>query len=414
MRRKIVNMKSNAKSKIIVFMILGILFTLSPIMNSNFSFIAGNNTKSLEYSDAIAFDNENLKTSKVSGKISINGNSGWASFKATGNCTGEGTYSNPYVIEDLEIVGGGSGSGISITNSDVYFKIKNCTISGFSNGISLYYTNNGTLIENNCSDNYYGLHTGFSDNNTIIGNIASDNTNSGIFLDNSTTHIVSGNDCSRNTEIGLYIQKSTNNTFLENIVFDNGWVGVYCDGNSNTISKNTVNYNTECGIYLALCDRNVITGNTASFNEENGIRLYECHYTNISDNSAWNNIDNGINLANSNHNTVSGNTANNNTGSGILLSWSTDNIVSENAAKLNLVGITLEGSNYNTISKNNLIGNSDCIIESDCEGNILQNNDCVADDGIPIEMIILISSISGGAVIGVTAILLIIRKRKRI
>ena len=60
------------------------------------------------------------------------------------------------------------------------------------------------------------------------------------------------------------------------------------------------------------------------------------------------------------------------------------------------------------------IGNSDCIIEIDCEGNILQNNDCVADDGIPIEMIILISSISGGAVIGVTAILLIIRKRKRI
>jgi len=34
--------------------------------------------------------------------------------------------------------------------------------------------------------------------------------------------------------------------------------------------------------------------------------------------------------------------------------------------------------------------------------------------GIPIEMIILISVISGGAVIGVATLLLIIRKRKRI
>jgi NADH:ubiquinone oxidoreductase subunit K len=34
--------------------------------------------------------------------------------------------------------------------------------------------------------------------------------------------------------------------------------------------------------------------------------------------------------------------------------------------------------------------------------------------GIPIEMIILISVVSGGAVIGVATLLLIIRKRKRI
>ena len=78
-------------------------------------------------------DEDTPKTSMISGKIHINNN--WSAAKAAGICTGNGTYSEPYIIEDLEIDAGGSGSGILIENSDVYVKIENCTVSDSENSL---------------------------------------------------------------------------------------------------------------------------------------------------------------------------------------------------------------------------------------------------------------------------------------
>jgi len=65
-----------------------------------------------------------------------------------------------------------------------------------------------------------------------------------------------------------------------------------------------------------------------------------------------------------------------------------------------------------------LQGNDKCIVEENCQGNTFSDNgDCTygqGNGGIPIELIVLISVISGGAVIGVATFLLIRRKRKRI
>ncbi|GAH39004.1 unnamed protein product, partial [marine sediment metagenome] len=97
-----------------------------------------------------------------SGKIHIDGNSGWSDAKNAGICTGSGSYSNPYVIEDFVINGGGWGTCILIENSDVYFKIQNCTIfnsGGYSNaGIRLSNVNNSLIITNNYSSNYNGIY----------------------------------------------------------------------------------------------------------------------------------------------------------------------------------------------------------------------------------------------------------------
>jgi len=71
----------------------------------NLSLIAGNNNKVSEYNDEINLDNKNLKISAISGKIHIDNN--WTATKSAGICTGTGTYSDPYVIEDLVINGGG-------------------------------------------------------------------------------------------------------------------------------------------------------------------------------------------------------------------------------------------------------------------------------------------------------------------
>jgi len=114
-------MKPNLKTKVMILIALGIVFGLSPIISNGLIFDTGKSEDSNLY-------NENLKISAVSGKIHIVYNSGWGNAKTAGICTGNGTYSEPYIIEDLVIDGGGSGSCISIENSDVYFKIDNCSV----------------------------------------------------------------------------------------------------------------------------------------------------------------------------------------------------------------------------------------------------------------------------------------------
>ncbi|MFX0049281.1 MAG: hypothetical protein ACFE8G_14150, partial [Candidatus Hermodarchaeota archaeon] len=122
-------MKSNANLKIIILITFGILFALLPKINATLDNNA--NEESSEYIDDIVFDDKNLKISAVFGRIYINDNNpsyNWSAAKGAGICTGNGSYSNPYIIEDLVIDGGGSGSCILIENSDVNFKIENCTI----------------------------------------------------------------------------------------------------------------------------------------------------------------------------------------------------------------------------------------------------------------------------------------------
>ena len=94
-------MKSNAKSKIIILITLSILFGLLSIITTNLSLITSNSNKNSEYNDNRNLDNKNLQISAVSGKIHINNN--WSAAKSAGIATGSGTYSDPYVIEDLII-----------------------------------------------------------------------------------------------------------------------------------------------------------------------------------------------------------------------------------------------------------------------------------------------------------------------
>ena len=343
-------MKSSAKSKIIILTTLGILFALSPIITTNLSFFMANSNKSSEYSDDISLDNDSLKLAKISGKIHIDNN--WSAAEAAEICTGNGTYSEPYVIEDLVIDGGGSGSCIEIENSDVFFKIENCTVynSGGNSsdaGIRLSYVNNSQFNNNNCSSNYNGICLSDSHYNNISGNVANNN------------------------DYGIRLSSS----------------------NYNNISGNTVNNNWN-GIRIFNCLNNSISGNTLNSNDNSGILLSISHYNTVSGNNASYTSWVGINLWNSDNNTITGNTAN-----------------------YNEIGINLWRSDNNTITGNTLLGNDKCIMEGDCEGNEFSDNgDCTygqGNGGIPIEMIILISGISGAAVIGVATLLLIRRRRKR-
>ena len=313
-------MKSKTKSKIIILSALGILFALLPIITSNLLFDAGINKTSLEYDDDINLDYENLKISATSEKIHIDGNSEWIAFKNDGKCTGNGTYSEPYVIEDLVIDAGGWESGILIENSDVFFKIENCTFydsGGFTPSdhaiIELSNANNGNLTNNNCSNNYRGIYLSNSYNNTISGNIATNNNNFGIFLASS-------------------------------------------DG--NTLSDNNISYNDIYGICLEWSDRNILSDNNASYNVYSGINLHQSENNSLSNNNASYNVFDGIYIDKSEFNILLGNTVKNNSEYGVFLRYSRNNNIEGNFIINNRVGISLSCSADNEVSNNIFNGNN--------------------------------------------------------
>ena len=91
-------------------------------------------------------------------------NNNWTTAQSFGWVSGNGLAGDPYILENMTIDAQGSGSGIIIENSSLYyFRIRNCTVynSGSGNadaGIKLTNTNNGTLLDNNCSSNENGIY----------------------------------------------------------------------------------------------------------------------------------------------------------------------------------------------------------------------------------------------------------------
>ncbi len=248
----------------------------------------------------------------ISLPIHINGNQEWGNFRNAGNCTGQGTSPDPYVIENLEIDGEGSESGILIENSDVYFKIENIE------------------IKNSTGTNDAGIKLVNVSNGQLINNIANNN-NHGIFLNYSRNNIFSGNTINNNDHRGIYIYSSSNNTFSENTINNNHHRGIYIYHSfNNTFSENTINNNTNYGIFIKYSHNNTITRNMIS-----------------------NNVFRGISLETSNNNTFTGNTINN-CDVGIDLKYGLNNIISGNIITNNdYWGISIElNSKWNLIYLN--------------------------------------------------------------
>ncbi len=329
------NMKSNVISKIIILIALGILFASLPMNTVNPNFITENSNKREEYNDDINLDDKNLKISAVSGKIHIDNN--WTAAKSTGICTGDGTYSEPYVIENLVIDGEGSGSCILIENSDVYFIITDCIVynSGSSSnaGIRLDYVKNGKLFED----------------------IHSYNNTGGIRLIQCHNITITGNRVENNTW-GIVLGLSNKTTISENVITDNEIDGIYfyqtC--NNNNISNNTIINNNQQGIDISgSSNENMILGNIVKNNEI------------------------GIEIWRSKNNYISENYVESNNWTGILIMSSDSNNITKNKAKNNEVGINLWESKNNTISENIIYGNSafGCFIgEANCTNNLIYCN----------------------------------------
>ncbi|MFX1476980.1 MAG: nitrous oxide reductase family maturation protein NosD [Promethearchaeota archaeon] len=280
-------------------------------------------------------------------------------------CSGDGSWSAPYVIENVTIDASTSptGSGIYIQNSkNEYFFIRNCTVNNATNGIRLENTDNGTLTQNYCStNNGVGIVLYNScRNNTISYNIVNGNSNRGIQLnllcDNNT---ISDNDANSQV-VGIDLFRSSNNYILRNQANGNSeGIRLVRDCNYNTISGNTVNDNN-AGIYGDVgLDYNTISGNIANGNNV-GINLNDnFNRGTVSDNNV-NNNNIGIVLDGMvDNNEILNNIACFNDLYGIYITYSRRNNVLQNIVQFNKeIGIYIFGDSYlNVISQNTIIAN---------------------------------------------------------
>jgi parallel beta-helix repeat protein len=318
-------MKSIVKKRVSTLAILGFTLLLTSLFYINLVFYPMGNTNFLNVNNDYKIEISNLKASQISNTIHINNN--WTDAKSSGICNGSGTWNDPYVIKNLIIDGDNSSNCIEIQNSNDYFRIENCSLfnagSDWSSeyaGILLDHTNNGVLIDNNCSQNMYGIFIkSYSVNNTVYNNYENDNFYTGISLNTfCSNNTISGNCVNNNSAFGISISwNSHNNSISKNNATKNKiGLEIASFSRGNIVKENNFSYNTYLGgltrgVRISRAENNSIISNIINQNGWEGIQVYESNYNLFLNNSINNNGQFGINFEDCESNIVKFNSINN-------------------------------------------------------------------------------------------------------
>jgi parallel beta-helix repeat protein len=217
----------------------------------------------------------------------------------------------------------GSGKGVDLSQrSNV--TLKNTKLTGFLAGIYLKNSSGNMICDNYACFNdgippgpySRGINLEYSDNNSLLRNIASNNdVGDGIYLSYSNDNVITYNNACSNNDYGIFLSCCSNNILDGNSFFKNMY-GIHLDdSNSNLLTRNNASNNRD-GIQLWTSCNNAIINNSASNKEmwfSSGIRLdYSSNNNMLLGNSLLSNNLYGISLANSCNSTLSGNIMANN------------------------------------------------------------------------------------------------------
>ena len=145
--------------------------------------------------------------------------------------TGDGSAGNPWIIENLEIDGNGTGPCIFIGNTTESFIIRNCSLFNTSGqtffphflggGIVAENIINGEMSNNTLFNNSYGIVISGVDGINITQNNASNNADNGILLSDSINCYIENNSICDNN-IGFNASSVISpNSLLHNNFFSN-------------------------------------------------------------------------------------------------------------------------------------------------------------------------------------------------
>ena len=151
--------------------------------------------------------------------------------------------------------------------------LANNTVNSNDNcGIYLYSSSDNTLMNNNASNNCWGIRMWSSSNHNTLTN----------------------NTVNSNNEYGIYLwSSSSNNNLINNTVNSNNEHGIYLYSNDNNLANNSMSDN-ENGIYIRNADNNNIFCNWVSNNTKRGFYLTDGSTDNTIENN--NIMSNGISM----------------------------------------------------------------------------------------------------------------------
>ena len=279
------------KSSIGLTLLLGILLIQSISMNQSWI---------MDRNEFLIDSTENLNGSDfwVLPRIHIDAN--WSVTASTYEwCTGLGSSSNPYIIENVTIDAQNSGSCIYIENTNDYFIIQNCTLinsqASPNAAIRLDYVSNGKIFDNNITNNGGRSISFFGGSNNLVEDNTMINNGYGVTLSYSNDNRILKNYIQDADFYGIYLWDSDNNYVSENEVkhcgyYAGGYHGIYIsesgspsfvDSINNTVIHNHVDNNRKSGIYINSCDNNTIFGNLIENNLDYGVYLDDSDDINI-------------------------------------------------------------------------------------------------------------------------------------
>lgn len=155
-----------------------------------------------------------------------------------GVCSGQGTYEDPYIIEDWSIDAGFDDYGIRIHGTTRYFVIRNLEISGAAkSGIYLSYVQNGTIDGCSFEANWAGITLNFSSFNRILTSTFTDHIDAIRTYFSHTNQIM---DCTfDDNDTSIWLDASNENRITGNLL-QNAHMGIYLNLGSqgNTILNN--------------------------------------------------------------------------------------------------------------------------------------------------------------------------------
>ena len=307
---------------------------------------------------------------------------------------GNGTVSNPYLIENYNINSPYS-FGISIEFTTMYFEIKNCLITASSRGIELQgvETNTAKIIGNTFSGQICGIVV-YTSESTVIANNTFDNRDIGIWIESSAYSIIANNTFNR-FGIRVYfdewchLSECLSYNIYNNFVKEKpiGWFK-----NKEDLSFVTGNYEQ---IFLVNCTNITIKNQESRIETENfvGIGLYFCQHAEIIENNCGIDVFKGNNVEISNNHfsntfihislTSSTKIENNICMNGYFKMYLSNlayaivrnNILGFNKELYIYAGIHIYDSIYCTIDSNEILNNKEYgIIMSNCAHITLRNN----------------------------------------
>ncbi|MFX1282788.1 MAG: NosD domain-containing protein [Promethearchaeota archaeon] len=350
------------KITICTFFTLSIIFPFNVPLNIDYFSPLG---KFLPYTTLISPVRTVDKVNVDSNSIYIGSDDDFLQMASQMNWDGEGTATNPFLIENLTLHGTEWQRVIDIQGTSVYFIISNCTIIGGEIGIHLLGLSNGVIVDNSISfSTDSGIRLEFIEDSRITQNNIY-NCSTGIYLARSSKIELRNNVLSNNS-YGIQFRNSNRNLIKQNSIFHNKY-GIFIDDSwNNDIIQNNITKNLRHrqfywwwyggdGITLYSSYSNTIQNNSILENNNNAIQLQDSNDNYIRDNTVSVNMENGIDLSYSPENFIQGNLIENNR-RGINLDRSFNNIIVDNMLTNNGLVIT-EGESY-TYKQHDLTNNS--------------------------------------------------------